>query len=29
VRGRSKAAERGEAEFFHGLEHWLLQIWPS
>lgn len=29
VRGRREAAERGEAEFFHGLEHWLLQIWPS
>ena len=29
VRGRTEAGERGEAEFFHGVERWLLQIWPE
>lgn len=28
VRGRQEARCRGEAEFYHGVEHWLVQIWP-
>jgi hypothetical protein len=28
ARGRDEASERGEAEFFHDVEHWLVQIWP-
>jgi hypothetical protein len=28
VRGRAAAGQRGGAEFFHGVERWLLQIWP-
>lgn len=28
VRGRARAGERGGAEYFHGVERWLLQIWP-
>lgn len=27
VRGRQEARHRGEAQFFHGIEQWLLQIW--
>lgn len=29
VRGCGEASGRGEAEFFHGVEQWLLQIWPA
>jgi hypothetical protein len=29
VRGRDEAWQRGEAKWFHGVEQWLLQIWPS
>jgi hypothetical protein len=29
VRGQGEASTRGEAEFFHAVEHWLLQIWPA
>jgi hypothetical protein len=28
VRGTEEARQRAEAEFFHGIEQWLLQIWP-
>jgi hypothetical protein len=28
VRGREEAGRRGAAQFFHGVEQWLLQIWP-
>jgi len=27
VRGRDEARQRGAAQFFHGIEQWLLQIW--
>jgi hypothetical protein len=27
VRGRQEAHRLGEAQFFHGVEHWLVQIW--
>jgi hypothetical protein len=29
VRGCQEASTREEAEFFHGLEQWLVQIWPA
>jgi hypothetical protein len=29
VRGREEAAARGEAEYYHDVEQWLLQIWPA
>jgi hypothetical protein len=29
VRGRQEARQRGEAQFFHGIEDWLLRIWPG
>jgi hypothetical protein len=28
LKGWAEAGEHGEAEFFHDVEHWLLQIWP-
>jgi hypothetical protein len=29
VRGQREAGARGEAEFFHAVEHWLVHIWPA
>jgi hypothetical protein len=29
VRGCEEAWERGEAQWFRGVEQWLLQIWPA
>lgn len=29
VRGREEAARHGEAEFYHGIEQWLVRIWPQ
>jgi hypothetical protein len=28
ARGREEARGHGRAEFFHGIEQWLLQVWP-
>lgn len=28
VRGRDEASGRGEAQFYHGVERWLVRIWP-
>lgn len=27
--GRAEARARGEGAFFHGIERWLLQVWPG
>jgi len=29
TRGRDEAACHGEAEFYRGVERWLVQIWPE